>query len=121
MTKGSRSRGPASVTAVRLSLMIPHSPRPRTFACRQAARSIQDAQNFVVCFRRRVGFRPPPGLRSHATGSRKEDVALQAAGVHVERRNWEGVTHEFFSMADVVRDAYDAQQWSFSRLRAALR
>lgn len=46
--------------------------------------------------------------------------ALQAAGVHVERRNWEGVTHEFFSMADVVRDAYDAQQWSFSRLRAAL-
>jgi len=47
--------------------------------------------------------------------------ALQAAGVHVERRNWEGVTHEFFSMADVVRDAYDAQQWSFSRLRAAMR
>ncbi|WP_425989168.1 alpha/beta hydrolase [Brevundimonas sp. TWP2-3-2] len=49
------------------------------------------------------------------------ETALEAAGVSVERRNWEGATHEFFSMADVVRDAYDAQQWSFQRLRGALR
>jgi len=49
------------------------------------------------------------------------ETALEAAGVSVERRVWEGSTHEFFSMADVVRDAYDAQQWSFGRLRAAMR
>jgi len=49
------------------------------------------------------------------------ETALEAAGVSVERRNWEGSVHEFFSMADVVRDAYDAQQWSFGRLRAAMR
>ena len=46
-------------------------------------------------------------------------AALARAGVGVERRVWDGSVHEFFSMADVVRDAYDAQQWSFSRLRAA--
>ena len=49
------------------------------------------------------------------------ETALRSAGVRVDRRNWEGSVHEFFSMADVVRDAYDAQQWSFGRLRAAMR
>lgn len=48
-------------------------------------------------------------------------AALRAAGVPVERQVYDGAVHEFFSMADVVRDAYDAQQWSFGRLRAALR
>lgn len=47
-------------------------------------------------------------------------MALTRAGVPVERQVWAGSVHEFFSMADVVRDAYDAQQWSFSRLRMAL-
>lgn len=46
--------------------------------------------------------------------------ALRAAGVPVEHQVWAGAVHEFFSMADVVRDAYDAQQWSFARLRADL-
>ena len=48
------------------------------------------------------------------------ETALEAAGVSVDRRNWEGSVHEFFSMADVVRDAYEAQQWSFGRLRDAM-
>ena len=47
-------------------------------------------------------------------------VALSRAGVSVDRRVWDGSVHEFFSMADVVRDAWDAQQWSFGRMRAAL-
>lgn len=47
-------------------------------------------------------------------------AALTRSGVEVERRVWDGAVHEFFSMADVVRDAYDAQQWSFGRLRTAL-
>ena len=49
------------------------------------------------------------------------ETALRSAGVRVERRNWEGSVHEFFSMADVVRDAREAQDWSFGRLRMALR
>lgn len=48
-------------------------------------------------------------------------AALRRAGVPVERQVYDGAVHEFFSMADVVRDAYDAQQWSFGRLRTALR
>ena len=46
--------------------------------------------------------------------------ALQKAGVQVERRVYDGATHEFFSMADVVQDAKDAQTWSFGRLKTAL-
>lgn len=49
------------------------------------------------------------------------ETALRSAGVRVERRNWEGAVHEFFSMADVVADAREAQAWSFGRLRTALR
>ncbi|CAL1691176.1 Acetyl esterase [Brevundimonas subvibrioides] len=49
------------------------------------------------------------------------ETALRSAGVRVERRNWEGAVHEFFSMADVVADAREAQAWSFGRLRSALR
>ena len=48
-------------------------------------------------------------------------TALRAAGVPVERRVWDGAVHEFFSMADVVADAREAQTWSFGRLRMALR
>ncbi|WP_426043124.1 alpha/beta hydrolase, partial [Brevundimonas sp. TWP2-3-4b1] len=48
------------------------------------------------------------------------ETALRSAGVRVERRSWEGSVHEFFSMADVVRDAREAQDWSFGRLRMAL-
>ena len=49
------------------------------------------------------------------------ETALRSAGVRVERRNYEGAVHEFFSMASVVRDAQQAQDWSFGRLRTALR
>lgn len=48
-------------------------------------------------------------------------AALRAAGVSVDRRVYDGAVHEFFSMADVVADARDAQTWSFGRLRSALR
>ena len=48
-------------------------------------------------------------------------AALRRAGVPVERRVWDGATHEFFSMADVVADAREAQTWSFNRLRRAIR
>lgn len=47
------------------------------------------------------------------------EAALKKAGVQVERRNYEGVTHEFFGMAAVVKDAQDAQSYAGQRLRKA--
>ncbi|CAN5610561.1 alpha/beta hydrolase [soil metagenome] len=44
---------------------------------------------------------------------------LQSAGVPVERRQWDGVTHEFFGMAAVVPKAREAVQFAGQRLRAA--
>ena len=45
---------------------------------------------------------------------------LREAGVPVERRNYESVTHEFFGMAPAVADARAAQSFVGERLRAAL-
>lgn len=45
--------------------------------------------------------------------------SLKQAGVPVERRVWEGSTHEFFGMAAVVQDAKEAQAWAGQRLRHA--
>jgi acetyl esterase/lipase len=44
---------------------------------------------------------------------------LQAAGVPVERREWEGATHEFFGADAVIADAREAQAYASERLRAA--
>lgn len=45
---------------------------------------------------------------------------LREAGVPVEQRTYEGVTHEFFGMAPVVADATAAQALVAGRLREAL-
>ena len=45
--------------------------------------------------------------------------ALRQAGNHVEQRNYEGVTHEFFGMAAVLDEAKAAQKFAADRLRAA--
>ncbi len=44
---------------------------------------------------------------------------LRAAGVPVEARDYEGVTHEFFGMGAVVADAKSAQAFVGGRLRQA--
>lgn len=46
--------------------------------------------------------------------------ALEAAGVSVERREYEGVAHEFFGAAAVLEKARQAQAYAGERLRAAL-
>jgi acetyl esterase/lipase len=51
-------------------------------------------------------------------GSQMED-ALRKARVPVERRNYDGVTHEFFGMAAVVEKAREAQSWAGERLLEA--
>jgi acetyl esterase/lipase len=51
-------------------------------------------------------------------GSKMED-ALRKARVPVERRNYDGVTHEFFGMAAVVQKAREAQAWAGDRLLEA--
>ncbi|HVE78494.1 MAG TPA: alpha/beta hydrolase [Gemmatimonadaceae bacterium] len=45
------------------------------------------------------------------------EQALRAAGVSVERRHFDGVTHEFFGMAAVVPRAMEAQQYAGQRLQ----
>jgi len=49
----------------------------------------------------------------------KMETALEAAGVDVERRDYEGVTHEFFGAAAVLQKARDAQHFAGERLRQA--
>ena len=44
---------------------------------------------------------------------------LGVAGVSVDSRNWDGVTHEFFGMAAVVDKAREAQQYAADRLKTA--
>lgn len=51
-------------------------------------------------------------------GEKMED-ALKKAGVQVERRDYEGVTHEFFGTAAVVQKAKDAQMYAGVRLKQA--
>ncbi len=45
---------------------------------------------------------------------------LQAAGVTVDRREYPGVTHEFFGADGLIPAAAEAQQYAGERLRAAL-
>ncbi|WP_116108626.1 alpha/beta hydrolase [Lewinella sp. IMCC34191] len=45
---------------------------------------------------------------------------LKKAGIDVERRLYEGVTHEFFGMAAILEQAKDAQAFAAERLKAAL-
>jgi acetyl esterase len=49
----------------------------------------------------------------------KMEEALKKAGVSVERRDYEGVTHEFFGTAAVVQKAKDAQAYAGERLKQA--
>ena len=46
-------------------------------------------------------------------------TSLEAAGVSVDKKLYEGVTHEFFGMAGAVGDAKDAQSYATSRLKDA--
>ena len=48
------------------------------------------------------------------------EAALTTAGVQVEHRIYDGVTHEFFGMAAVVGKAKAAQQWAGDRLTQSL-
>jgi acetyl esterase len=52
-------------------------------------------------------------------GAKLED-ALQKADVQVERREYEGVAHEFFGCAAVLQKARDAQAFAGQRLRQSL-
>ena len=45
---------------------------------------------------------------------------LKAAGVTVDTKNYEGVTHEFFGMAAIVPEAKDAQRFAAEQLKKAL-
>jgi acetyl esterase len=46
-------------------------------------------------------------------------VKLKAAGVTVDNKNYDGVTHEFFGMGAVVPQAKDAEMYAVSQLKKA--
>lgn len=46
---------------------------------------------------------------------------LRSAGVDVDRRQWDGVAHEFFGMAQVVPAAMEAQEYAATRMTKNLR
>lgn len=46
---------------------------------------------------------------------------LRAAGVPVTIKTYEGVTHEFFGMGAVVREAREAETWAGTQLKAAFK
>ena len=48
------------------------------------------------------------------------EQALREAGVDVERRLYEGVTHEFFGMGAILEQAQEAQAFAAERLKAGL-
>ncbi|MEO7521433.1 MAG: alpha/beta hydrolase [Gemmatimonas sp.] len=48
------------------------------------------------------------------------EQALKAANVSVERKLYDGVTHEFFGMGAVIDKARDASQYAGDRLKTAL-
>ena len=50
---------------------------------------------------------------------REKLVKLKAAGVAVNFKNYDGVTHEFFGMAAVVPQAKDAQAYAVTALKNA--
>ncbi|WP_345952764.1 alpha/beta hydrolase [Mucilaginibacter sp. PAMB04168] len=49
----------------------------------------------------------------------KLESKLKAAGVTVDRKVYNGVTHEFFGMAALVPDAKEAQAYAVSQLKSA--
>ena len=54
------------------------------------------------------------------TDGEKLEKAFKAAGVAVERKVYDGVTHEFFGMAAVVPAAKEAQAFAAQALKSAL-
>jgi len=44
---------------------------------------------------------------------------LKAAGVKVESKNYDGVTHEFFGMGAVVPEAKEAMMYGAGQLKSA--
>ena len=42
---------------------------------------------------------------------------LKAAGVSVDSKNYDGVTHEFFGMGTVVPQAKDAEMYAVAQLK----
>jgi hypothetical protein len=85
---------------------------------------LQDPRLGVVGKARLQGLPPMTVVSAELDPLRSEGKTLarrlQEAGVAVERRNHEGVTHGFFGMAPAVAGAQAAQTFVGERLRAAL-
>ncbi|MBD0272949.1 MAG: alpha/beta hydrolase [Acetobacteraceae bacterium] len=85
---------------------------------------LQDPRLDIVGKARLQGLPPATVVNAEHDPLRSEGETLanrlREAGVPVERRVYEGTTHEFFGMAPVVADAQAAQDFVGERLHAAL-
>ena len=73
----------------------------------------------VTAGERRISAAVPVrvGVAAGETGSLEH--ADLGAGVSVQQRTYNGVTHEFFGMGRLVRGAYDAELYAVARLKSA--
>lgn len=55
------------------------------------------------------------------SGGKELSDKLRAAGVEVEYKNYDGVTHEFFGMASVLDEAKSAQEFAANELKDSFR
>ncbi len=69
------------------------------------------------------GLPPPPIISAEIDPLLTEDQELadklEKAGVKVQRRVYDGVTHEFFSMGAVVDEGKQAEEFAAEQLKAA--
>lgn len=72
-----------------------------------------------------IGLRPATIITAQVDPLRSEGEELakkmKKQGVRVHYKNFEGVTHEFFGMAPVLRDARSAQELASSRLKSSFK
>lgn len=72
-----------------------------------------------------TGLRPATIITAQVDPLRSEGEELakkmKKQGVRVRYKNFEGVTHEFFGMAPVLRDARSAQELASSRLKSSFK
>ncbi len=109
----------------RYAQAVPLSRPAMAWFFEQTLASPADARNPLISLTSAdyAGFPPTTIINAQidplASDGEELAAAMQRAGVDVQRRQFDGVTHEFFGMAAVLEQAVQAQQLASQRLRAA--
>ncbi len=106
------------------AVSVPLNRRMMRWFFRNVTRSAQDELDprLRLVDANLEGLPPVTIISAHIDPLRSDGVkledALNAAGVEVERRDYDGVVHEFFGMGAVVAKAREAMEYAGERLRA---